>query len=148
MDASGNLNSEDIQRQADAIRWYHSIDLAEGIRTDGVDNTAKRLTKYHIPEDLRGADVLDVGAWDGFFSFECERRGARRVLAIDSYSWTGLGWGSKAGFELARRSLNSNVEDMTVDVMDMSPERLGGTFDVVLFLGVLYHLRHPFMGLE
>ena len=91
--------------------------------------------------------MLDVGAWDGFFSFEAERRGAARVVAADYYSWHGGGWGSKAGFELARTTLGSKVEDVDIDVMDLSPERVG-TFDVVFFLGVLYHLRHPLLALE
>ena len=94
--------------------------------------------------------MLDIGAWDGFFSFEAERRGAARVVAADYYAWHGIGWGThqgKAGFTLARECLASRVEDLDIDVMDLSPERVG-TFDVVLFLGVLYHLRHPLLALE
>jgi tRNA (mo5U34)-methyltransferase len=109
-----------------------------------------RLARLDLPASLEGRTVLDVGAWDGFFSFEAERRGASRVVATDHYSWHGLGWGTgdgKAGFELARTALGSRVEDVDIDVMDLSPERVG-TFDVVLFLGVLYHLRHPLLALE
>ena len=94
-----------------------------------------------------GLTVLDIGAWDGFFSFEAERRGAARVVAADYFSWHGPGWGSKAGFELARQALGSKVEDVDIDVMDLTPERIG-QFDVVFFLGVLYHLRHPLLALE
>ena len=68
-------------------------------------------------------------------------------MAADYFSWHGGGWGSKAGFELARRTLGSKVEDLDIDVMDLSPERVG-MFDVVFFLGVLYHLRHPLLALE
>jgi tRNA (mo5U34)-methyltransferase len=147
-DDAGAFTPEEIRRRVDAIHWYQSIDLGHGIRTPGVDDTAKRLEKYRIPKDLHGKSVLDIGAWDGFFSFECERRGARRVVALDSFSWTGEGWGSKEGFELARAVRGSRVEDVTLDVMDLSPERVGGRFDITLFLGVLYHLRHPLLGLE
>jgi tRNA (mo5U34)-methyltransferase len=112
-----------------------------------VDDPASRLDALHIPEDLSGKTVLDIGAWDGFFSFEAERRGAKRVLATDSYCWSGEGWGTKEGFDTARRVLGSSVEDHEIDVMDLSPERVG-TFDVVLFIGVLYHLRHPFLAIE
>jgi len=92
--------------------------------------------------------VLDIGAWNGFFSFEAERRGAKRVLATDSFIWSGAMPGlGKEGFSLARRALGSNVEDLYIDVMDLSPEKIG-TFDVVLFLGVLYHMRHPLLALE
>jgi tRNA (mo5U34)-methyltransferase len=137
----------DLQSRVAAIRWYHTIDLGGGIVTRGVDNSPLRLARAQLPESLNGLTVLDIGAWDGFFSFECERRGAARVVAADHFSWHGPGWGTKAGFTLAREALGSRVEDIDIDVMDLSPERVG-TFDVVLFLGVLYHLRHPFLALE
>jgi tRNA (mo5U34)-methyltransferase len=127
------------------IRWFHTIDLG-GIVTPGVDDSPSKLAQIKLP-DLTGKSVLDIGAWDGFFSFAAEQRGAQRVLATDSFSWSGANWGSKAGFQLAREALGSRVEDADVDVMDLSPERLG-TFDVVLFLGVLYHMRHPLLALE
>lgn len=141
------MTGADLQSRVDAIRWYHTIDLGDGVVTRGVDDSALRLARVQLPESLGGKTVLDVGAWDGFFSFECERRGAARVVAADYFSWHGAGWGTKAGFTLAREALGSQVEDIDVDVMDLNPERVG-TFDVVLFLGVLYHLRHPFLALE
>jgi tRNA (mo5U34)-methyltransferase len=137
----------DLARQAAAIRWYHTIDLGGGVVTEGVDETPVRLARLNLPASLAGLTVLDIGAWDGFFSFEAERRGASRVVAADYFSWHGEGWGSKAGFELARRTFGSKVEDIDIDVMDLSPERVG-QFDVVFFLGVLYHLRHPLLALE
>jgi tRNA (mo5U34)-methyltransferase len=100
-----------------------------------------------MPADLSGKAVLDIGAWDGFFSFEAERRGASRVLATDSFCWDGGGWGSKAGFELARHALKSHVEDKWIVVEDLSPETVG-VFDVVFFLDVLYHMRHTLLVLE
>ena len=72
------------------------------------------------------------------------------MVASDYFAWHGVGWGTgrgKAGFELAREALGSRVEDLDVDVMDLGPER-AGTFDVVLFLGVLYHLPNPLLALE
>jgi tRNA (mo5U34)-methyltransferase len=145
------MTRDDLQARVDAIRWWHSIDLGHGIVTPGVDQAqAERLSRLHLPPDLSGRSVLDIGAWDGFFSFETERRGAARVVAADHYSWHGTGWGTgqgKAGFQLAREALGSRVEDVDVDVMDLSPERLG-TFDLVLFLGVLYHLPNPLLALE
>jgi tRNA (mo5U34)-methyltransferase len=100
------------------------------------------------PDRLTGQSVLDIGAWDGAFSFEAERRGASRVVAVDSFCWNGEGWGTKTGFECARRLLESRVEDREVEVMDLSPETVGGVFDLVLFLGVLYHMPHPLLVLE
>lgn len=137
-----------LREEVDAIRWFHSIDLGGGILTPGLDDTSERVEILRLPEDLSGRSVLDVGAWDGFFSFECERRGAARVVAADEFAWTGRNWSDKRGFELARRALGSKVEDVEVDVMDLAPDRVGGTFDVVLLLGVLYHLRHPLLALE
>lgn len=141
------MTGADLRSRVDAIRWYHTIDLGGGVVTRGVDDSPLRLARVQLPESLRGKTVLDIGAWDGFFSFECERRGAARVVAADHFSWHGTGWGTKAGFLLARQALRSRVEDVDIDVLDLSPERVG-TFDVVLFLGVFYHLRHPFLALE
>ncbi|MHC4083278.1 MAG: methyltransferase domain-containing protein, partial [Planctomycetota bacterium] len=128
-----------LRQQVGKIRWYHRIDLGDGVVTPGVDPSPQKLERLHLPEDLSGQTVLDVGAWDGFFSFEAERRGAARVLATDSYAWSGVDWGTKQGFELARARLGSTVQDMDVDVFDLSPQCVG-VFDVTLFLGVLYHL--------
>jgi tRNA (mo5U34)-methyltransferase len=137
-----------LRAQAERIAWYHTIDLGQGVVTRGIDpDPGARARAYRLPTDLSGKTVLDVGAWDGFFSFEAERRGARRVLAVDSFSWSGAGWGTKDGFELARRALGSRVEDAELEHLELSAERIG-VFDVVLFLGVLYHMRHPLLALE
>lgn len=144
------MSPDDLRARADALRWYHTIDLGHGVVTRGVDDTPYRLARLDLPASFAGETVLDIGAWDGFFSFEAERRGAARVLATDFYSWHGVGWGTgqgKAGFELAREALGSKVEDLDIDAMDLTPERVG-TFDVVFFLGVLYHLKHPLLALE
>ena len=137
-----------LNDEVQKIRWYHTIDLGNGIRTRGVDDSPKRLKDIGLPQDLTGKTVLDIGAWDGFFSFEAERRGAKRVLATDYFCWSGAGWGSKRGFELARRVFDSHVEDREIEVLDLSPDTVGGPFDVVLCLGVLYHMRHPLLALE
>jgi len=141
------MDTEQLRKEVEEIDWYHSIPLGDGIVTPGAHPSQSRLDWVQLPNDLRGKSVLDIGAWDGFYSFEAERRGAERVLAVDSYSWDGSGWGSKDGFELARRALNSRVEDRQIDVLDISPETVG-EFDVVLFLDVLYHMRHPLLALE
>lgn len=141
---------QDLRARVAGVRWYHSIDLGNGLVTPGADNTPFRLPRIGLPPSLAGKTVLDIGAWDGFFSFEAERRGAARVVAADYYSWHGVGWGTgdgKAGFRLAKEALASTVEDVDIDVMQLSPERVG-TFDVVLFLGVLYHVPDPLGALE
>jgi len=140
------MSPEDLRKAVASISWRHTIDLGHGVVTSAVGGNLVLIKRLGLPERLDGLSVLDVGAWDGFFSFEAERRGARRVLATDSFQWDGGGWGTKRGFELARRALGSQIEDKTIDVLDISPEAVG-TFDLVLFLGVLYHMRHPLLAL-
>lgn len=142
------MDPDGLRREVSQIKWWHTIDLGHGIVTPGLDPTPQRLAEIRMPEDLTARTVLDIGAWDGFFSFEAERRGASRVLATDSFCWdSGSGWGTKAGFDIARRALQSRVEDKWIEVLDLSPETVG-VFDVVLFLGILYHMKHPLLTLE
>ncbi|MCF3652127.1 DUF1698 domain-containing protein [Synoicihabitans lomoniglobus] len=141
------ISPEALPEAINQIRWFHRIDLGHGVITPGLDDTPTKLARIQLPPSLTGKSVLDVGAWDGFFSFEAERRGAKRVVAVDSYCWSGEGWADKSGFELAHAQLNSNVESVYAEVLDIEPE-LVGQHDIVLFLGVLYHLRHPLLALE
>ena len=141
------MEREEIIREVEKIDWFHTIDLGNGIITPGVDNTPGKLKKLKMPENLEGMTVLDIGAWNGFYSFEAEKRGAKRVLATDSYCWSGEGWGTKQGFDLAKKVLHSHVEEREIDVLDLTPEKVG-VFDLVLFSGVLYHMRHPLLALE
>jgi tRNA (mo5U34)-methyltransferase len=123
------------------LGWYHSIELPDGGVIEGhqsIEQLRRRLAMFPIPEDLTGKRVLDIGAWDGWFSFEMERRGAE-VLALDSAKNTRL-------LE-ARRLLGSRIEYRIGDICRVGKKELG-TFDIVLFLGVLYHVKHPVMALE
>ncbi len=128
------------------IEWWHQIELPGGYVTPGPDRSAAKLAGLHLP-DLTGKTVLDVGANNGYFSFAAERLGASRVLAADSSAWAWCPPHGKDGFEYARKALGSSVEDIDVEVLDLSPEVVG-EFDVVLFLGILYHMRHPLLALE
>jgi tRNA (mo5U34)-methyltransferase len=141
------MDGEELRQQVARTTWWHTIDLGYGIVTPGCDNSAYKLQQFGLPKSLADMTVLDIGASDGFFSFEAERRGARRVLATDI--WSGEVWGMqpKTGFQIARKALNSKVESMEIDVLDLTPEKVG-VFDLVLFLGVLYHMRHPLLALE
>jgi tRNA (mo5U34)-methyltransferase len=94
-----------------------------------------------FPEDLTGRTVLDIGTYDGFFAFEAERRGAERVLALDRHP------ARQFGFATAHELLKSKVEYAVGSVYELSPQ-IHGTFDVVIFVGVLYHLRHPLLALD
>jgi tRNA (mo5U34)-methyltransferase len=128
---------EEIGKQ----KWFHRIEIAPGIVTPGTEDTPRKAKLLQLPEDLTGKRVLDVGAYDGFFSFEAERRGASFVLAYDHLR------PEHTGFATAKKLLNSNVEHQFGSVYDLSPAKIG-EFDLVLFLGVIYHLRHPLLALE
>ena len=132
---------QDMAQSVQARFRYHSIDLPDGSVLPGlqsVEHMRRRLAVFGVPMDLRGKRVLDIGAWDGWFSFECERRGAE-VVAVDCVELD--------TFLEARELLGSKVEYRTLDVVELSAAKLG-RFDIVLFFGVLYHLRHPLLGLE
>ena len=132
--------NELAQRVAGHSGWWHRIDLGQGVVTPGLDDSPAKLEHLKLPTRMDGLTVLDIGAWDGFFSFECERRGAQRVVASDWVCWQGK---KKSGFDIARQALNSNVEENVCKVEDLTPQALGGPFDIVLFLGVLYHAEDP-----
>ena len=139
------------QEEIDEINWFHHYDHETfGFKTEGkkgILNVDEAKSWGFCPEIFSGNSVLDIGAWDGYFSFLAEKLGAERVLATDHFCWGGPGWGTKDGFDLAHRILDSNVESKEIDVLDISPETVG-VFDVVLFLGVLYHLPNPLLGLQ
>ena len=127
--------------QLRSLGWYHSIELPNGEVIPGfqsLEQLRARLRQFPIPADLTGKRVLDIGAWDGWFSFEMEKRGAS-VVAVDAIRTEKL--------LIARDLLQSRVEYLVADVYDLRPADLG-RFDVVLFLGVLYHLKHPLLALE
>jgi tRNA (mo5U34)-methyltransferase len=140
--------AEAIQERIKGLHWAHPIDLGFGVvsRPEWYVQRRfrRRLRLMQFPPDLKGWSVLDIGAWDGFFSWECERRGADRVVAIDTYAWDHYGMDS---FLAAREILGSKVEYMRRDVHELSPENTG-RFDLVLLLGVFYHMRNPLLGLE
>lgn len=144
--------SADLATKVAAIPyWYHRIALPGGVTTPGW--APKDPSAYKVAADLTGLRVLDVGAWDGYWTFTALERGAREVVAIDDFS-DGVGmdvarpkWES---FDLCRKALGYGADRCSrheMSVYDVSPERLG-MFDVVFFFGTLYHLRHPLLALD
>jgi len=131
------------------ISWFHSFALPGGQMIDGLKtlSTLRAEADVVFADDITGKTVLDIGAWDGYFSFEAENRGAARVLATDHFCWSGPGWGTRDGFDFMHGTLASDVESLDVDVLALDPATLG-QFDVVLFLGVLYHVKDPYSCLE
>ncbi|HEY5986674.1 MAG TPA: methyltransferase domain-containing protein, partial [Streptosporangiaceae bacterium] len=158
-----------LRQEMDAIHWLHTMPLGELGMTKGyftLEQEAAQAAYMHIPEDLRGKRVLDVGAWDGLWSFEAERRGASLVVALDTWDGKGSQVGgrllpkpTREGFDFAKRVLGSRVYPIQGTVSNLCYELesplpcleaivFDTKFDVVLFLGVLYHLRHPLWALE
>ncbi|NOT63865.1 MAG: DUF1698 domain-containing protein [Acidobacteria bacterium] len=124
-----------------AGKWWHSIDLGDGFVTPGVhtpEELAYNYSTFRLPENLSGKRMLDIGCWDGFYSFESERRGAE-VMAVDC--WT------PENILKAKAARQSNLVFEEKSVYEITQDSVG-TFDIVFFLGVLYHLRHPLLALE
>ena len=139
------MDTRAFQDEVNALSWYHTIDLGNGAVTPGTFNTLKYVDRYGIPASLAGLSVLDIGAYDGFFTIEAKRRGARRVVALDR-------WGlpdspDRRGFDLAVKATGVGVESVLGDVYELAPST-AGTFDIVFFFGVLYHLKYPLLALE
>lgn len=133
--------AEDMRQLIDSKEWYHIIEVAPGVLTPGRYDPRTVLDVMGFPKDFTGKTVLDIGTFDGFFAFEAVRRGAKRVLAMDRHPI------DHRGFAIARQLLGFNVNYLQGSVYDLSPD-VHGTFDVVLFLGVLYHLRNPILAID
>ncbi|MFA4917907.1 MAG: DUF1698 domain-containing protein [Thermodesulfovibrionales bacterium] len=133
--------------------WYHKIELPYGIVTPGW--APINPAAYGIPDDMSGRRVLDIGSWDGYWTFEALKRGAKEVIAIDDFSdYLGSlnqsdrkAWES---FDLCRSALGYSEDickRIEMSVYDISEGNLG-IFDTVFFFGTVYHLRHPLLALD
>lgn len=134
----------------DSIKFWHRIELPDGSFTPGEvqhgpDGGDWPTTRFGLPGDLTGKTVLDIGAWDGFFSFEAEKRGAREVVASDRLDGIDCNWGGTAGFEFCKKQLKSKVQYLKLNIEN--PPRLD-PFDIVFCFGVLYHLKSPLLAME
>jgi tRNA (mo5U34)-methyltransferase len=137
------MDQATIESEVKSIKWWHRIDLGNGVITPGTADSEAKLAYIGLPERMDGMRVLDAGCWDGWWSFLCERRGAREVFAVDTWEFdTG-----NRGFALAQRTLKSKVVGRMCDIHRLDPSFMG-TFDLVLCLGVLHHLKSPFLALE
>lgn len=178
---SGELTKTELQKAVASIpHWYHSIDLGHDIMTPG-DNSPEALSRQlqamQLP-DLHGKTVLDIGAWDGYFSWAAERLGAHRVVSLDHFvwamdrsratehrikwqtegstpkpyedtdAWKPLELPGKRGYDLAHKVLKSKAECHVEDFMEVEYQTIGGPFDVVLWMGILYHMRNPLLALK
>jgi len=140
------LTADEIRHRVETLGpWFHNMDL-RGVKTAPShflgDYPAVKWRQFAeaIPEDLTGRTVLDIGCNAGFYSMEMKRRGAQRVLGIDS-----------DGEYLAQARFASEISGLEIEFRSLSVYDvacLGERFDIVLFLGVLYHLRHPLLALD
>lgn len=133
---------DDVQKLG---KWFHNIDL-NGVQTapdhflGDYPNVKFKNFSDAIPNNLTGKTVLDIGCNAGFYSIEMKRRGAARVVGIDSDERY------LAQARYAAQVLDTEIEFRNMSVYDVAA--LGEKFDVVIFMGVLYHLRHPLLALD
>jgi tRNA (mo5U34)-methyltransferase len=150
--------------ESDAVAthaWYHTIELPDGVVTNGRFDHRRLLPHYGLPEDLRGKRALDVGSGDGFWAFELERRGAD-VTSVDIETFTDVDLppalhsifvespvdlSFRRGLEIARHRLGSGVKLVNTSVYDLDPAEVGH-FDIVHAGDILLHLRDPILALQ
>lgn len=119
--------------------WFHTFTFDGDLTTPGRDPSAKKLHHMGLPLDMTGMSVLDVGAYDGYVSFHCEKRGASKVVAADRFVWDWPGSSARSNFDAVHTALGSKVQSVSSNVEDLATTLNGETFDIVMFLGVLYH---------
>ena len=142
--------------------WYHTIDLAKGVTTPGWIDLRKVIKAPGIPKNLTGKRALDLGMFDGFWAFEMERRGAR-VIGVDideipppdtprihraRMEAEADGAQPGTGFHLLKRYFGSSVDRRSLNVYDLSPDRVDGPADLAFLGALLLHLRDPVRALE
>jgi len=132
-----NSNIEDLVENK---KWRHSFKFGD-VTVKGSDKLQDwKLTV--LPKDYTGRSVLDIGCADGFFSFYAKEKGASRVLAIDDEPLE-----RRSTRELAFKLLEPEVEYRQLDLYNFDTE-LNERFDIIIFMGVIYHLKYPLFGLE
>jgi tRNA (mo5U34)-methyltransferase len=124
--------------------WYHNVEFAKGVLSHPTNPDYPmarwRVLNEVVPRDLQGKSVLDIGCNSGFFSFEMKRRNAGRVVGVDIMHYL-----------LAQSRFGSHWFDLPMDLRECGAydvDRLEEQFDIVVFVGVLYHLKHPLYALE
>lgn len=132
---------QDLASEVQRYKWYHRLDLGNGIVTPGRDYEMmwRPTLAFMGAVEFHGKRVLDIGCQDGLFSFFAERAGAAEVIAIDIEP--------RPTLELAASVLGSRVQFMKCSVYDLRAEFAANSFDIVIFNGVLYHLVAPLWAL-
>ncbi len=125
--------------------WFHSFKFDDGEEIDGVIpyKILKDRESLLSKVDMVNKTVLDIGCWDGYYSAYAAKVGASNVMGIDVGPWNSKSWEDKFDYVMYKNKL-TNVNRKTISVYDVG----GSPFDVVMFMGVLYHLKHPLLALE
>ena len=148
-----SLSTDEIREQIASLEketgWYQCIDLGNGIKTKTKSHWGEplnyplpkwNLIKHHIPENLEGMSVLDIGCNAGFFSVEAKRRHADYVLGIDERA----GYLKQAAF--VTDVLGLDIDFTKMNIYELS--KMDKKFELVLALGIIYHCKHPLMAAE
>ena len=126
----------------EGIYTFQKWEIFPGQVTQGPKDVSEHLRRLNVPTTLAGLRVLDIAPWNGFFGFECVRRGAAEVVSL------GPDDPDLTGYNKVRDLLQiDNCKYIRASVYDLSPD-VHGTFDIVFFLGLIYHLRHPLLALD
>jgi SAM-dependent methyltransferase len=137
------MTDEELRAALDKYKWYHTIKLSPTVTTPGRADFAAHappVLRQMAAIDFQGKRVVDIGCRDGLFCFEAERLGASDILGVD----TSLSLGA---VELLIPYLRSRVRIQERSLFDLNV-KADGIFDIVIFSGVLYHLRYPFLGIQ
>lgn len=154
--------TEEQRKEVESLYWWHRIELEPGYVTPGEcphGNAQDFESRFGLPKDLTGLTVLDVGGYDGLFSFECEKRGAAEVDMIDRYQNSkNTKHHPNRPFTLAKTILNSNVLYQNHTLEDYNPKYWDTLedieickpvlYDLILYYGVLYHITNPLGAVE
>ena len=149
------MTNKEVLAQISQIRWWHSIALplpdGEEVITPGEVNHCSAATatnRFGIPEDLTGKSILDIGCWDGYFSFLAESRGAGTVYSIDPYQGFADPETGQRGYKLAHSLLKSRCKFWISNLEKVAAATPQIKADIVFYFGILYHVDHPLKELE
>lgn len=136
------VDRESIAEKIASVTWFHTWEIVPGVRTPGLwDFDPKAaLEAFAVPADLTGKTALDIGTYDGPIAFELEARGCD-VTALDIRD------PDATGFNVSKSILDSSVRYVRGSVYDLS-RLLADKYDLVFFLGVYYHLKHPILAFD
>ena len=138
------MDQNTLKQRLKDYTFFHTIQLGDGVETPGhpLWKHEKLLLETIASQDLKGKRVLDIGCANGLFSFEAEKHGATDILAVDHTEEQ-----LKPMRDLLIPYLESKIKVLRKNLLDLSSSEIG-RFDIIIFPGVLYHLRYPFWSLK